>query len=102
MAAGAHAAAKVDRSTSGGQTGADRVGLGRGAAGWRPGWRMGAERPAKRHDLAFLRIGHRDEVAEARSPVSGGRAMVLRWIGHRASHPRTALSGTPPAQEETR
>ena len=101
MAAGAHAAAKVDRVTSGGQTGADRGGLG-GAAGWRPDRRMGVERPAKRHDLAFLRIGHRDEVAGSRSPVSGGRAMVLRWIGHRASHPRTALSGTPPAQEETR
>ncbi len=101
MAARAHAAAKVDRVIGGGQTGADRVGLG-GAAAWRPDWRMGAERPAKRHDLAFLRLGHRDEVAGSRSPVSGGRAMVLRWVGHRASHPRTALSGTPPAQEETR
>ena len=101
MATGAQPAAKVDRVICGGQTGADRGGLG-GAAGWRPDWRMGAERPAKRHDLAFLRIGHRDEVAGSRSPVSGGRAMVLRWIGHRASHPRTALSGTPPAQEETR
>ena len=101
MVARAHAAAKVDRVICGGQTGADRVGLG-GAAAWRPDWRMGAERPAKRHDLAFLRIGHRDEVAGSRSPVSGGRAMVLRWIGHRASHPRTALSGTAPAQGEPR
>ncbi len=101
MAAGANAAAKVDRVICGGQTGADRGGLG-GAAGWRPDWRMGAERPAKRHGLAFLRIGQRDEVAGSRSPVSGGRAMVPRWVGHRASHLRTALSGTPPAQEETR
>ena len=101
MAVGAHAAAKVDRVICGGQTGADRGGLG-GAAGWRPDWRMGAERPAKRHDLAFLRIGHRDGVAGSRSPVSGGRAMVLRWIGHRAWRSQPALLSVPPAQEETR
>ena len=101
MAAGAQAAAEVDRVTSGGPTGADRVGLG-GAAGWRPDWRMGAERPAKRHDLTFLRIGHKDEVAGPRSPVSGGRAMLLRWVGHRASHSRTPLLSVPTGQEETR
>ena len=101
MATGAQAAAEVARVTSGGQTGADRGGL-RGASGWCPDWRMGAERPAKRHDLAFLRLGHRDEVAGSRSPISGGRAMVLGWVDHRASHPRTPLSGAAPAQEETR
>ncbi len=101
MATGAQAAAEVARVTSGGQTGADRGGL-RGASGWRPGWRMGAETPAKRHDLAFLRLGHRDEVAGSRSPASGGRAMVLRRVGHGASHPRPALSGAARAQEETR